>query len=214
MFDNFIFIKDGKEYPVIVKRKKMRSVRYSFKEGEFHVSAPRMASKIFIKSGLEKFFDKLVKDNPTISGQGEDYIYILGEKYPLTEEHIIHLNNGDIISYKDNEDLEKKLKKWFLIYITTRVRKYEEIMNTYESKVRVRRMTTRYGSNVPAHKSITFCMVLIHYQEDIIDSVVIHELAHNFELNHQANFYKIVYQYCPNYKQLRQYLIKGVFAHD
>ena len=46
---------------------------------------------------------------------------------------------------------------------------------------------------------------------EIIDSVIIHELAHHFVYDHSDNFYKVVYKYCPNYDILRKKLIKAEF---
>ena len=41
---------------------------------------------------------------------------------------------------------------------------------------------------------------------DTIDYVMIHELAHLKELNHSANFWKIVEKFCPEYRMLRSKL--------
>ena len=112
------------------------------------------------------------------------------------------------------QKLEKKLKKWFLKYITYRHREYEKKMKTCMNKVRVRKMFTRYGSNSVGRKSITYSTILMHYSSDVIDSVIVHELAHCFEHNHGPNFYKIVRKYCPNYDDLHTRLKKGVYSND
>ena len=83
-----------------------------------------------------------------------------------------------------------------------------------ENKVRIRKMTTRYGSNSLSNKSITYSTILMHYQVDIIDSVIIHELAHCYVSNHSQEFYKIVYKFCPNYKKLHNNLKKGNYEND
>ena len=60
-------------------------------------------------------------------------------------------------------------------------------------------------------KTLTFSFVLIHYSKEVIDSVVIHELAHDLFFDHSSNFYNVVYNYCPNYDILRKQLVKGEF---
>ena len=84
-------------------------------------------------------------------------------------------------------------------------------MGTTHYIVKVRNMKSRYGSNNRQSKAITYSLVLLHYSPDIIDSVIIHELAHHFVYNHGSNFYKVVYKYCPNYDMLRKKLIKAEF---
>ena len=58
---------------------------------------------------------------------------------------------------------------------------------------------------------ITFSLELIHFSPEIIDSVIIHELAHDFYRDHSIRFYNVVYQYCPNYDSLRNKMVKGEF---
>ena len=41
-------------------------------------------------------------------------------------------------------------------------------------------MYTRYGSNSIGKKSITYSTILMHYSPDVIDSVIVHEIAHQW----------------------------------
>ena len=214
MISTFIYTRDGKDYPVTLITKRMRSTRYRYRDGGIIITAPLLTSKNSVIKGLDKFFYRLTKENPFCSGQGEDYIYLLGKKYQASDSGYIPFNDGSKLTYKDRTELEKKLKKWFLKYITSRHRYYERIMKTYINTVRVRKMNTRYGSNSIGKKSITYSTILMHYSSDVIDSVIIHELAHCFVSNHGDNFYKIVYKYCPNYDYLHNRLKKGVYSND
>jgi hypothetical protein len=40
----------------------------------------------------------------------------------------------------------------------------------------------------------------LHFAPEIIDSVIIHELAHLDHPNHSSRFWKEVKTYCPNYQ--------------
>ncbi len=208
------YIYNGQEYPVIITRKRMRSIRYTFRNGCFYVSAPRLfvtEAKIF--EGLDKFAPKLIKADVKTKARGENYIYILGEKYDIGESGEITLSNGQIIKYKNQEDLDKKLKKWYLSLMEERTRYYEGLMNIQKPyKVRVQKMTSRYGSNSSQTHSINYSLILLHYPVEIIDSVVVHELAHDKVRNHSNNFYNVVYQYCQKYKEFNKRLRKGEFA--
>ena len=42
--------------------------------------------------------------------------------------------------------------------------------------------------------------------DQVRDYVIIHELAHRKELNHSSKYWAIVAEYCPWYKQAKQWL--------
>ena len=214
MTSQFIYTHEGKNYPVTVIKKKTRSIRYKYRDGGFVVSASYLTSKEKIIQGLDKFFDRLTKENPHYSGITDNYVYLLGKKIPLQSEGKINFTDGSSLIYESQEDLMKQLKKWFLKYVTYRHRQMEKTMKCYENKVRVRNMYTRYGSNSISNKSITYSLILMHYSPEIIDSVIVHELAHCFETGHDAKFYKIVRKYCPNYDELHYKLRKGIYSND
>ena len=88
---------------------------------------------------------------------------------------------------------------------------YENKMNLPSYRISVRNMTTRYGSNSLRSKHITFALVLVHYSTEIIDSVIVHELAHIKEFNHSQKFYDVVYKYYPNYDECHAKLRKGIY---
>ena len=210
----FTYIYKNKEYRLIVTRKNMKSIRYTYKDGVFKVSAPYLfVTQKQIEEGLDKYAQKLLALDVRTKASDKDYIYLLGMKVPLNESGEITFNDGSVIKYKNREDLEKKLIKWFLILIEKRHRYYENIMGVKSPyKVRVRKMRTRYGSNAKQTHSITYSSILMHYTVDVIDSVIVHELAHDSVRDHSQKFYNVVYKYCPNYKALHKRLRKGEFA--
>ena len=215
MFDKeFIYTYNGVDYPVVIIRKRMKSIRYTFKDGTFHVSAPYFfTTKKDILNGLDKFAEKLIQGDKRGKATGEDFIYILGNKHHLSESGEIEIYEGRVLNYKDKNDLEKKLKKWFLTLLEQRTRFFEEEMNIINPyKIRLRKMSSRYGSNSSHTHSISYSTVLIHYSLEIIDSVVIHELVHHYVRDHSRNFYNVVYKYCPNYNNLHRKLRKGEFS--
>ena len=207
----FEYQHDGNTYPVVVTRKRMKSIRYRYKEGTFYISAPWYALKSDLRRGLDKFFDKLIKSDKKALARGEDYIYLLGERISLDESNQLSIPDGTIIAYKDEMDMDKKLKKWFLKLIKERVNYYQSLMNVESYSVHVKKMSTRFGSNSKHTKSLNFALILMHYSIDIIDSVVVHELAHIVVYDHSKAFYDVVYKYCPNYDECHLKLRKGIF---
>ena len=75
----------------------------------------------------------------------------------------------------------------------------------------VRDTSSRFGSNSSKTHRIMLALTLYQFTTDCIDSVVVHELAHDAFRNHGKRFYDKVYKYCPNYPELRKRLLYNVF---
>lgn len=186
---------------VIITRKAKKRLSYRAQSGVLLVSSPFMISTQTILEGIDQlpnsFINKLFQD----ADIGEDYIYLLGVKHRLVPVGIENRLPGDI-SFKNQEDLQKRLKSLAKEIITERVRYYEGIMNIDQPyKIRIQNVHTRYGSNSRKTHSLLFALVLIHYPKSVIDAVVVHELAHHYYFDHSRDFYNMVCKYYPNYYQ-------------
>ena len=209
---NFFYKVNDKEYEVVVTNKRIKNIHYRFRDGKFYVSCNRFVSQRAIVAGLNKFADGLikkstVKENPI----GDDYIYLFGDKYIINQAGKITFAGYPEITYKSHEELLKKLKPIFLSILKERVKYYEKQMGVPSYSISVRNMSSRYGSNSRRTKHINIAFSMIHYSTPIIDSVIVHELAHIKVFNHSKAFYDVVYTYCPNYKELKAKLRKGEF---
>ena len=211
--NNFFYKVNDQEYEVVVIYKRIKNVHYRFKDGKFVVSCNRFTTKGFIIRGLDKYAASLIKRSNKEEPINNDSIYLFGVKYDLSYPGKISIQGYKEISFNNQDEFYKKIKPIFLDIITKRVRYYEAIMNLPTYKVSVKNMKTRYGSNSKATKRMSFSLVLIHYSMPIIDSVVVHELAHILVYNHSKKFYDVVYKYCPDYDKYRKMLIRGIY-HD
>lgn len=206
-----IFELDDRKYDVIITYKPFKkTISYRFRDGKFFVSAPSFCTYHTITNGLEKFAPRLLKSSKKPSPYFNDNVYIFGHVYSLKDGEITFPNNVHI-SFKDQAEFEKKLKKVFLNFVTELVRINEARMKIPKNNVRVRKMRTRYGSNSKQTKTICLNFELVHYELDIINAIVIHELAHCLVFDHSKKFYDVIYQYCPDYKILHKSLRKGEF---
>lgn len=92
-------------------------------------------------------------------------------------------------------------------YIPNRVAYYAEMMQVTPKCVKINRAATRFGS-CSAKNSLNFsCRVMI-YPHEIVDYVIVHELAHIKHHNHSADFYAFIANFMPDYKQRIRFLKK------
>ena len=199
----FIYKYKDNDISVHVRYSRQRNIYYRYRKDGFHVSAPYLTGQKTILKGLEKFADKLVvqfeKMNSNYSFE-YDFVYLLGEQVSLKSLNI-----------KNMQELHEFLQKNAEISIKELVRKNEEIMGISKPyKVKIKPTERQFGSNSKRTHTLSFQIDLIHYSKEIIESVVVHELAHDFERNHGKNFYNIIYSYCPQYKELQKKLKKGI----
>lgn len=85
-------------------------------------------------------------------------------------------------------------------------------MSVTYGTISVREQKTRWGS-CSAKGNLNFNWKLVLMPEEILDYVVVHELAHRKEMNHSPAFWSIVEQYVPDYKEKRIWLKKNGAAY-
>lgn len=209
--NNFVYKVNGTDYEVVVVHKRIKNIHYRFRDGKFYVSCSPFHLKHTVVSGLDRFAESLIKRSEKPSPIGEDYIYLFGDKVIINNKGTLKIAGYSDINYRSQDDLLKKLRPIFLAILTKRVRYYESVMGLPSYSIGVRKMTTRYGSNSKKTKRLNFAFLLIHYSTPIIDSVIVHELAHIKVFNHSQKFYDLVYKYCPDYDLYRKKLRKGEF---
>jgi len=85
-------------------------------------------------------------------------------------------------------------------YLTERALYYKAIMGTEPFTVKISGAKTRWGSCSVKH-SVNFSWRLMMAGDNVIDYVVVHELAHLHEMNHSRRFWAIVSRIMPDYKK-------------
>ncbi len=101
------------------------------------------------------------------------------------------------------------LQKWLsrqaeaAIYRQVQIRALE--MGVRPSRLSIRSQRTRWGS-CSLKGALSFNWRLIMAPPEVLDYVVVHELAHMKEHNHSKAFWDIVRRYCPDYAKHRTWL--------
>lgn len=148
--------------------------------GEVVVRSPRNISKEFVNQFVESKIDWIQKQQKKCEEHKTEKISISETKRQV---------------YID------KARKMFHI----RVGYYAEIMGTSVGRIAVREQKTRWGS-CSSQGNLNFNWKLILMPQEILDYVVVHELAHRFEMNHSPKFWAIVERIMPDYKVRRKWL--------
>ena len=72
-------------------------------------------------------------------------------------------------------------------------------------RITIREQKTRWGS-CSSKGNLNFNWKLLLLDPELLDYVVVHELAHRREMNHSKNFWKIVEAELPDYRERRRRL--------
>ena len=209
----FTYSVDGKDYQVVVTYKRKKNIAYRLRNDTFIVTSPHFVSLERIKQGLDKFARSLIKRVEKDKKLNEDdRIFLFGEQIFYNEESKEATFHGDIVKYESKEDLINNLKKIYAKVMVERTRYYENLMGVFPSyKIKIKKMKTRLGSNSRKTHSIAYADNLYPFSIDILDSLVVHELAHHFIFDHSEKFYQVVLKYCPNYHKDNKKLKKRIY---
>lgn len=82
---------------------------------------------------------------------------------------------------------------------------YAKIMHLTYGRISIREQKTRWGS-CSSIGNLNFNWRLIFAPEEVLNYVVVHELAHRREMNHSRSFYRVVESVLPDYKKPKQWL--------
>jgi predicted metal-dependent hydrolase len=113
---------------------------------------------------------------------------------------------GDEQWEKAAEDsLARFLKKTARSYIFPRTIALGQKMKTTFERISLKEQKTRWGS-CSSRGNLNFNWRLVHFKPEIIDYVIIHELAHRTHMDHSHRFWQLVGQYDPEYDKHRGWL--------
>ncbi|MEI8377824.1 MAG: SprT family zinc-dependent metalloprotease [bacterium] len=121
-------------------------------------------------------------------------------KFPLNED----------ISKSENQDkIRKAITEAFRIeakeFLPQRVEFLAQKFGLKYKDLAIKNMTSRWGS-CSGHNNINLNLNLARLPEELIDYVILHELAHTKEKNHSKKFWDFLEKLLPNSKELNKKL--------
>lgn len=207
--DGSINVFDG--INLIIRRKNIKNLIIKInRKNEIEVSVPNKLNDeniiIFLKKHLKRF-DKYRKErelNKPIN-EIENWFYLFGQKkYFLDDQNSkkIIINNYKI-SYLNKQKIEAidfYRKKELIQYLANKQIFLEKLMNIEPHKIKIRKKRNAWATNHVLKKIIYYSINLSSFDKEIIDYVIIHELAHNKFPNHSPEFWNLIKKYEPNFK--------------
>lgn len=183
-----------------------------------------LAKKDWIEKNLNKF-EEHKKNSPKLSLKHAETIPFLGEnkkiRFTITllknafasidDDYLnVHIPRNlwsqDCVD-KEHPQYLKQLRELYkreaMKYILSRVQFWSEKMNLKPKEIKFREQRTRWGS-CSAKGVINMNWRLIIFKPEIIDYVIVHELAHLEHLNHSKHFWAVVEKQLPNRKKIEK----------
>ena len=211
--------------PYTLTRTKRKTIALYIRNGSLFVRAPLKTPvrdiDRFIAS-KEKWIKSKLEASSTRQAQREkftltygDSILFRGKQYPIAAR------DGSRAGFADGQffmppglDPEQIKHVCIQLYrmlakrdLVNRVSSFAKQMSVAPAAVKISGAKARWGS-CSAKKSLNFSWRLAMADDDVIDYMVVHELAHIIEMNHSARFWAIVEGILPDYKIREKRLVE------
>jgi predicted metal-dependent hydrolase len=203
--------------------------------GKVRISAPsRMSmdtiriytiSKLaWIKKQQQKFKSQ-VREAPREYLNKEGH-YFLGKRYLLKviEHHAppeVHVKHKTIELYvRPDTDMQKRhtiMEEWYREQLKELVppiiKKWEKVMKVSPCEFAVKKMKTKWGTCTRESKRIWLNLELAKKPFQCIEYIVVHEMVHLLERNHNERFIAYMDKFLPEWKQLKNDLNRLPVSH-
>lgn len=181
---NFFCITEGKTIDTITYeliRSDRKTISLQVKpDGRVIVRAPQRLAKYRVVRFVKDHEDWILKQQKKV----EDY---RETRHVITDE-------------ERRDGVQKALK-----IFPERTAYFAARMGVNYGRITIREQKTRWGSCSSAG-NLNFNWRLVLMPPEILDYVVVHELAHRKEMNHSSKFWAIVEQEMPDYQERKQRL--------
>lgn len=228
------------DIPYLLTRKPVKNVNLRIKpDGKVLVSANKNVPAEFIDGFIERkqkcILSVLAKyEEKRKSVQNIPKRYISGENYDLlgkslrlkveeSKEETVYTDGVYLVlKVKNKDDFRHKeilMTRWFrqyqILVFEDLIREKYTFFQKYGvpyPKLKVRHMTSRWGSCQPKKGIITLNSQLIAAPRKCIEYVVVHEFAHFIHPNHSKQFWEFVTMLMPDWKERREELEERFFC--
>lgn len=206
-------------------RTNRRSISISINNlGQIIIKAPRKVSMDEIQKVVDKKERWIALHKERIEKNNELNKNILTYRDILFCGNIYHIafdekikkitltDNYCLIPLKYKDTYQRKLLLWYKKIaseiLTQRVQYFCDLMQLKPSAVKLTNARTCWGTcNSKGVVSLNWRLMMVPH--NLIDYVVVHELAHLVQLNHSKLFWEVVHSVLPDYASRRKSLKQG-----
>ena len=133
----------------------------------------------------------------------------LTQKESWILKHLSHAASEPVPSPGENRPLSDFRRSYYMEsarkIFKRKTAAYAKKMSVTYGRITIWEQKTRWGS-CSSKGNLNFNWKLVLLAPELLDYVVVHELAHRREMNHSKNFWKIVEAELPDYRERRRRL--------
>ncbi len=195
------------------------------RDGTLTVRAPMRVSQGMIESFIQQKAGWIIRTREKIQAieqtptrryvDGEKFLF-LGSLFDLKlvrpQRPSLQFDNGFTLSQSMQQKGSRSFTKWYKEHayeiISERAREFSQRYGFTPKQVKISSARTRWGSCSP-DGTLNFTWRLVMAPLEVIDYVVVHELAHLRVKNHSSKFWKVVESIDPEYMKRRKWLRKN-----
>ena len=220
------------ELDICIIRSKRKSISLQIKQNQIILRSPQFTPKVILKAFALSKINWLRKhhqrqeENPCIKREYKDgeIWHLFGKPFSL---HIESGQKSNLYFNHENNELQitvgsrvkntksfiqQKLTAWYkataLEYLENRAPELAEEMQLDYKSIAARDYKARWGS-CSSQGQLSFNWRIFMAPTSVIDSVIVHELAHLKHFNHSKQFWQLVYSIYPDYKNQHDWLKKN-----
>lgn len=211
---------DGRDYAVeLILKNHGRTASARFRDGRVIIMIPRRAPECerreiyenLLKRAARSIANGRWRERKKLELRNGDVLTILGKEYEFSvregRNRKIKIEGDTIVARTPDENrITEKLGKLFLPEIEKRVHEINEMhFGAKISSVSLRNNRNRWGSCARSGR-ISLSTRLLFVPPEILDYVIVHELAHTKVKSHGKRFWQLIAKAMPDYLAKRRWL--------
>jgi predicted metal-dependent hydrolase len=224
---------------IFLQRKAIKNIHLGVypPEGKVKLSAPTESDdeliRLFVISKLSwlkkqiKSFQEQERETPRefVSGEShhfKGYRYLLEVVYSTDKPKVELAGTKKLMMYVPNNATAKEkhqlLQKWYREQlkeqIPTLIEKWEKVIGVQCEDWGVKRMRTKWGSCNRDAKRIWLNLELAKKPTNCLEYIIVHELVHLHERNHNDRFVKLMNKFMPKWRHHKDVLNSLPVRHE
>lgn len=214
------------EYNCFINYKRIKRIYIRYKNGDFLISAPcgtnlRNINDLF-KEKNDRILELIKKDEDRVHNinlSEGSIINLIGVSYYIIYDNKSFFDGNNI--YLDRNDLKNSLleisRELLENFVKLKILYYYEKFgydNKDFPKLKYKLLKSKFGHYNRTKNEILLNYLLVFLDEELIEYVIVHELAHMKVFNHSSDFYLEIKKILPNYLLLQKKLKKEGIRYE